>query len=59
MLKGFRSIFRVLRSRQTFEESMSDELRFHLEQVTADLVRSGLPAGTGHAPGSDGTGQPE
>ena len=43
MLKGFRSIFRVLRSRQSFEESMSDELRFHLEQVTDDLVRSGVP----------------
>jgi hypothetical protein len=43
MSKPFRSLFRVLRSRQAFEDGMSDELRFHLEELTADLVRSGVP----------------
>ncbi len=43
MLKSIRSLFRVLRSRQTFEEGMSEELRFHVEQLTEDLERSGLP----------------
>ncbi len=38
MFKSFRSTFRAQRSRQRFEESMSDELRFHIEQLTADLV---------------------
>ncbi len=42
MLKGFRSLFRVLKSRQDFEQGMSEELRFHLEEYTSDLVRSGV-----------------
>ena len=43
MFWRLRSIFRVARSREHFEDSMSDELRFHLEQVTADFVRAGVP----------------
>jgi len=43
MLKRFRSLFRLLRSRQAFEDGMSDELRFHLEELAADLMRSGVP----------------
>jgi len=42
MLKGLRSLFRVLTSRTKFEDGMSEELRFHIEQCTEDLVRSGL-----------------
>jgi hypothetical protein len=39
----FRSLARVLGSRRDFEQKMSEELRFHLEQHTDDLVRSGVP----------------
>ena len=41
MFKRWRSLFRVLTKRRDFEAGMSDELRFHLEQNTAELVRSG------------------
>lgn len=34
---------RLLASRRDFEQQMSEELRFHLEQHTDDLVRSGIP----------------
>jgi len=34
---------RALLSRRRFEENMSEELRFHLQQYTEDLVRSGMP----------------
>src|SRR5580704_15607093 len=44
MLKYLRSLFRVLRSRRDFEQDMSEELRFHIEQYTEALVRSGVPA---------------
>ncbi len=43
MLHRLRSLFRVLRSRRDFERGMTEELRFHLEQYAADLVRSGVP----------------
>ena len=43
MLKRFRSLFRVLTSRRDFEQGMTEELRFHIEQYTDDLVRSGVP----------------
>jgi predicted permease len=42
MLKRLRSLFRVLTRRRDFEDSMSEELRFHIEQHTDDLVRSGV-----------------
>ncbi len=42
MLKRVRSLWRVLSRRRTFETDMGDELRFHIEQYTQDLVRSGL-----------------
>jgi len=31
-------------SRRDFEQGMTEELRFHLEQYTDDLVRSGVPS---------------
>ncbi|MGA7409821.1 MAG: ADOP family duplicated permease [Bryobacteraceae bacterium] len=43
MLKHFRSLFRVLKSRRDFEQGMTEELRFHIERYTDDLVRSGVP----------------
>lgn len=43
MLARLRSLVRTLTGRARFEETMSDELRFHIEQYTADLVRAGLP----------------
>src|SRR5476649_1199013 len=42
MLRRFRSLFRVLTGRRDFEERMTEELRFHMEQYTCDLVRSGV-----------------
>ena len=42
MLKRLRSLFRVLARRRDFENDMSDELRFHIEQYTDNLVRSGV-----------------
>jgi predicted permease len=42
MLKRLRSFFRVLTRRREFEEGMTEELRFHIEQYTDELVRSGM-----------------
>jgi uncharacterized membrane protein len=42
MFKRLRSLFRVLTRRREFEDGMSEELRFHIEQYTDDLVRSGM-----------------
>lgn len=44
MWKRFRSLFRVLTRRRDFEEGMSEELRFHVEQYSEDLVHSGVAA---------------
>jgi len=42
MLARFRSLFRALASRRDFEAGMAEELRFHIEQYTEDLVRLGI-----------------
>ena len=42
MFKRLRSLFRVVTRRRDFEDGMSEELRFHIEQYTDDLVRSGM-----------------
>jgi predicted permease len=42
MFKRLRSLFRVLTQRRDFEDGMTEELRFHIEQYTDDLVRSGM-----------------
>jgi predicted permease len=42
MLKRFRSLFRVLTRRRDFEDGMTEELRFHIDQYTEDLVLSGV-----------------
>ncbi len=42
MGKRLRSLFRVLTGRRKFEDGMTEELRFHIEQYTGDLVRSGV-----------------
>jgi predicted permease len=42
MFRRLRSLFRVLARRREFEDGMSEELRFHVEQYTDDLVRSGM-----------------
>ena len=42
MIQSLRSLFRVLTRRRDFEEEMSEELRFHIEQYTDELVRSGM-----------------
>jgi predicted permease len=43
VLKQIRSFFRVLKSRDDFEQGMSEELRFHVDQYIADLIRAGVP----------------
>ena len=42
MFARFRSLLRALASRRDFESGMSEELSFHIEQYTEDLVRSGI-----------------
>jgi predicted permease len=42
MIRRLRSLFRVLTRRRDFEEGLSEELRFHIEQHMGDLVRSGM-----------------
>jgi predicted permease len=42
MFNRLRSLFRVLTRRRDFEDGMSEELRFHIEQYADDLVRSGM-----------------
>lgn len=43
MFQRLRSLLRVLTSRRDFESGMAEELRFHIEQYTGELVRSGVP----------------
>src|SRR5580692_6372853 len=45
MFERLRSLFRVLTRRREFEDGMSEELRFHIEQYTDELVSSGVPRG--------------
>src|ERR1700676_5688525 len=42
MFKRLRSLFRVLTRRREFEDGMTEELRFHIEQYADELVRSGV-----------------
>src|SRR5689334_7257189 len=42
MLAKLRSYARTLRRRDAFEDSMDEEMRFHVESRAADLVRRGL-----------------
>ena len=42
MIHRLLSLVRVLTRRRDFEEGMSQELRFHIEQYTDELVRSGF-----------------
>lgn len=42
MFKRWRSLFRALSRRRDFEDNMSDELRFHVEQYTDELMSSGM-----------------
>ena len=42
MVRRLRSLWRVLSRRSAFERDMDDELRFHLESRTADLVSRGV-----------------
>src|SRR5215218_6835159 len=37
------TVLRMLRRRHDFEDGMAEEMRFHIEQYTADLVSSGVP----------------
>ena len=42
MFRRLRSLFRVLTSRRNFEAGMAEELRFHMETYTDELVHSGI-----------------
>ena len=46
MWKRLRSLFRVVRSRGDFEDGMAEELKFHIEQYTGELIRSGVAPDT-------------
>lgn len=43
MFQRVRSLFRALTARRDFEAAMTEELRFHVEQLAEDLIRSGVP----------------
>src|SRR4051794_12930866 len=43
MLARLAAVMRALVRRGRFEDGLSEELRFHLDEYTADLVRSGVP----------------
>ncbi len=43
MLSRLHSLWRVIKSRRDFEQGMTEELRFHIDQYTRDLVSSGVP----------------
>ena len=42
MLTGIRSLARALRNRNEFEHNMSEELSFHIEQYTNELIGKGV-----------------
>lgn len=42
MFSRIRSLFRILIRRNDFERGMSEELRFHIDEHIAELVRSGV-----------------
>jgi predicted permease len=44
VVKPWRSLFRALIARRAFEDGMTEELRFHMEQYRDDLERTGVPA---------------
>ena len=46
MWQRLRSTVHALRNRRQFEADLADELQFHLEERTADLVRAGLDPAT-------------
>src|SRR5436305_11346119 len=43
MPKSLLSTFQTLRRRGRFEDAMAEEMRFHVERYTEDLVLSGVP----------------
>ena len=43
MLPRLRSFLTTLTRRQRFEDSLDEEMRFHLDAQTEDLVRTGMP----------------
>ena len=43
MLPRLRSFLTTLAQRQRFEDSLDEEMRFHLDALTEDLVRTGMP----------------
>ena len=43
MLSKWRSLLSALFNRQSLEDRMDQEMQFHLESYTEDLVKSGVP----------------
>ena len=43
MFPRLRSFLTTLAQRQRFEDSLDEEMRFHLDAQTEDLVRTGMP----------------
>src|SRR5579862_1987116 len=42
MFERFQSLFQAFAHRRDFEAGMTDELSFHIEQYTEELIHSGL-----------------
>ena len=43
MLSRLRSFLTTWTRRERFEDALTEEVRFHLDAYTADLIRSGVP----------------
>jgi predicted permease len=43
MFTRLRSVLQALLRRRDFEQALAEEVQFHIEEYTADLIRSGLP----------------
>ena len=43
MLPRLRSFLTTLAQRERFEDSLDEEMRFHLDGQTEDLIRTGMP----------------
>ena len=51
MLRWLSSFLRATLRRRRFEDGLAEEVRFHLEEYTDDLVRSGVPPSVSSEPG--------
>ena len=53
MFSRLRSFLTTWTRRERFEDSLDEEVRFHLDAYAEDLVHSGVPRRDGRAAGPD------